>query len=65
MDPKIIVTDRDDGDNARIKVICSTKEKGSDSEACATFRVETDMVNNKNIVLYKLYIFYYICVAKH
>ena len=45
VNPKITVTDRDEGENARIRVMCSTKEKGSDSEACATFRVETDMVS--------------------
>lgn len=44
LEPKIQVTDRDEGDNARIKVICTTKEKGSDTEACATFRIVTDMV---------------------
>ncbi|KAG6439028.1 hypothetical protein O3G_MSEX000422, partial [Manduca sexta] len=43
--PKIIVTDRDEGDNAMIRVVCSSKEKGSDAEACATFRVETDMIS--------------------
>lgn len=42
--PKIIVSDQDEEDNAKIRVICSTKEKGSDAEACSTFRVETDMV---------------------
>lgn len=31
-----------------IRVICSTQEKGSDTEACATFRVETDMVSKDN-----------------
>lgn len=43
--PKILVSDRDEGDNARIRVVCSTKEKGSDAEACNTFRVITDVVN--------------------
>lgn len=43
--PKIIVTDSDEGPNARVEVTCS-KEKGSDSEACATFRIVTDMVSN-------------------
>ncbi|XP_072941019.1 cadherin-87A [Epargyreus clarus] len=42
--PKIIVTDRDEGINANIQVSCSTKEKGSDAEACSTFRVVTDMI---------------------
>lgn len=45
VNPKILVTDRDEGDNARIRVSCTTKEKGSDAEACATFRVETDMIS--------------------
>ncbi|KAL0840760.1 hypothetical protein ABMA28_015943 [Loxostege sticticalis] len=43
--PKILVSDRDEGDNARIRVVCSTKEKGSDAEACNTFRVITDVVS--------------------
>ncbi|XP_063531882.1 cadherin-23 [Cydia strobilella] len=45
LNPKIIVTDRDEGRNAEIKVTCSTKERGSDAEACATFRVVTDMIS--------------------
>lgn len=45
VNPKILITDRDEGENAKLNVVCSTKEKGSDAEACATFRVETDMVS--------------------
>ncbi|XP_013134373.1 PREDICTED: cadherin-23 [Papilio polytes] len=44
--PKIRVTDRDEGENAIIKVTCSTEEKGSDAEACATFKIVTEMVNS-------------------
>ncbi|XP_013185198.1 cadherin-87A [Amyelois transitella] len=44
--PNIIVTDLDDGDNAKIQVKCSTKEKGSDAEACHTFRVVTEMITS-------------------
>ncbi|XP_026729820.1 cadherin-23 isoform X2 [Trichoplusia ni] len=44
VNPKINVTDLDEGENARIRVKCTTKEKGSDFEACATFRVVTDMI---------------------
>ncbi|PZC83942.1 hypothetical protein B5X24_HaOG206691 [Helicoverpa armigera] len=44
VNPKITVTDKDEGENARIRVICSTKEKGSDTEGCATFRIQTDMI---------------------
>ncbi|XP_052751367.1 cadherin-23 [Galleria mellonella] len=43
--PNIIVTDRDDDINARIRVKCTTKEKGSDSEACNTFGIVTDMIS--------------------
>ncbi|XP_045534163.1 cadherin-23 [Papilio machaon] len=43
--PKILVTDRDEGDNAIIKVTCSNEEKGSDVEACSTFKIVTEMVN--------------------
>ncbi|XP_050342547.1 cadherin-23 [Nymphalis io] len=42
--PKIRVTDQDEGENANIKVTCSTKERGSDAEACSVFRIVTDMV---------------------
>ncbi|CAH2074945.1 unnamed protein product, partial [Iphiclides podalirius] len=42
--PRILVTDRDDGDNAKVTISCSTEEKGSDAEACSTFRIETVMV---------------------
>ncbi|XP_075970125.1 cadherin 74A [Anticarsia gemmatalis] len=54
VNPKILVTDRDVGENARIRVTCSSKAKGSDAEACATFRVETDMVteNEYQVRLY-------------
>ncbi|CAG9785326.1 unnamed protein product [Diatraea saccharalis] len=45
VEPKVIVSDRDEGDNAKIHVKCSTKEKGSDAEACNTFRVFTEMVS--------------------
>ncbi|XP_045446649.1 cadherin-23 [Melitaea cinxia] len=49
--PKIIVTDRDEGDNANIKVKCSAKERGSDSEACSVFRIGTDVISpNKHQV---------------
>ncbi|CAH2991920.1 unnamed protein product [Chilo suppressalis] len=44
--PKIIVSDRDDGNNAKIRVICSTKEKGSDAEACNTFKIITHMTSS-------------------
>ncbi|XP_039748897.1 cadherin-23 [Pararge aegeria] len=42
--PRIVVTDRDEGDNAKIQVRCSTKERGSDFEACSTFKIVTDML---------------------
>lgn len=44
MKPNIIVTDRDEGVNARIRISCTTKEKGSDNEACVTFNVVTEEV---------------------
>lgn len=44
MNPNIIVTDRDDSVNAKIRVSCTTKEKGSDNEACVTFNVVTEEV---------------------
>ncbi|XP_068630269.1 cadherin-87A [Battus philenor] len=43
--PVILVSDRDEGDNAKIEVTCSTEEKGSDAEACSTFKIVTEMVN--------------------
>ncbi|KPI98094.1 Cadherin-23 [Papilio xuthus] len=43
--PKILVTDRDEGENAIIKVTCSNEDKGSDVEACSTFKIVTEMVN--------------------
>ncbi|CAG5042613.1 unnamed protein product [Parnassius apollo] len=43
--PKILVTDRDEGENAKVQVTCSTDEKGSDSEACSTFKIVTDMIS--------------------
>ncbi|XP_049865838.1 cadherin-23 [Pectinophora gossypiella] len=43
--PRILVTDRDEGVNAKIRVTCSTKEKGSDNEACSTFNIITDMIS--------------------
>ncbi|XP_050671945.1 cadherin-23 [Leptidea sinapis] len=42
--PNIIVTDDDEGDNAKIVVTCTPKERGSDAEACATFRIDTHMI---------------------
>ncbi|XP_053602394.1 cadherin-87A [Plodia interpunctella] len=45
VNPKIIVTDQDEGVNAKIQVICSTREKGSDMEACNTFRVITETIS--------------------
>ncbi|KAL4713627.1 hypothetical protein ACJJTC_017668 [Scirpophaga incertulas] len=52
--PKIIVTDRDEGINANVKVTCSYTEKGSDTEACNTFRVITETIspNEYQIRLY-------------
>lgn len=47
MNPNIIVTDRDEGVNARIRVSCTTKEKGSDNEACVTFNVVTEEVRQE------------------
>lgn len=41
---KIIITDRDEGINGEIKVICS-KDKGGDAEACNTFRIVTDKIS--------------------
>lgn len=46
INPKILVTDRDAGLNANLLVTCSTREKGSDAEACATFRVETVVLSS-------------------
>ncbi|CAK1552466.1 unnamed protein product [Leptosia nina] len=43
--PKILVTDLDEEENAKIRVSCSTKERGSDFEACSTFRIVTDMIS--------------------
>lgn len=45
VNPNIIVTDRDEGVNAKIRVSCTTKEKGSDNEACVTFNVVTEEVS--------------------
>ncbi|XP_059061390.1 cadherin-23 [Achroia grisella] len=42
--PNIIVTDRDENENSEIRVRCTTKEKGSDAEACKTFAIVTDMI---------------------
>lgn len=39
------MTDKDEDNNAKIRVLCTTKEKGSDIEACDTFNVITEMVN--------------------
>ncbi|XP_026328265.1 cadherin-23 isoform X1 [Hyposmocoma kahamanoa] len=44
--PNIIVTDRDEGVNARIRISCTTKEKGSDNEACVTFNVVTEEITS-------------------
>ncbi|XP_045493126.1 cadherin-23 [Colias croceus] len=43
--PKILITDLDEGENANIRVSCSTKDRGSDAEACSTFRIVTDMIS--------------------
>ncbi|XP_047515658.1 cadherin-23 [Pieris napi] len=43
--PKILVTDLDEDENAKIRVTCSIKERGSDFEACSTFRIVTDMIS--------------------
>ncbi|KAG7299357.1 hypothetical protein JYU34_016291 [Plutella xylostella] len=43
--PTIIVTDKDEGVNAEIQVKCTTNEKGSDVEACSTFKVMTDKIS--------------------
>nr|XP_032511121.1 cadherin-23 isoform X1 [Danaus plexippus plexippus] len=42
--PDIIITDRDENDNAKIQVKCSDKERGSDVEACSTFKVTTEEI---------------------
>ncbi|XP_038210910.1 cadherin-23 [Zerene cesonia] len=43
--PKILITDLDEGENANVRVSCSSKDRGSDAEACSTFRIVTDMIS--------------------
>ncbi|GBP73902.1 Cadherin-23 [Eumeta japonica] len=45
LNPPIKITDSDEGVNAEIHVVCSTKDKGSDSEACSTFKIITDEIS--------------------
>ncbi|KAI5631942.1 cadherin domain-containing protein [Phthorimaea operculella] len=44
VNPQIIVTDKDEGVNGKIRVTCATKEKDSDIEACAMFNIVTDAI---------------------
>ncbi|XP_041976287.1 cadherin-23 [Aricia agestis] len=44
VNPNIVVTDRDEGVNAKVEVVCSNRERGGDAEACATFRLVTEQV---------------------